>query len=78
MGIEKKVSTTRYTKGVGQRSKRRTGIIVQSIRLLVADNNKMHQAAKVEEISFNAWAKRTLKRECDKVLARAAKKKAEV
>lgn len=71
----KSITTHIYVKGVGRRSKRRTGVIVQSIRLLAVDNNKLHDAAKVMGISFNGWATQTLKREASKVLAKAAKKK---
>ena len=61
-----------YTKGVGRRAKRKTGVIVQSIRLLVSDNNKLHDAAKTEGISFNGWASRILVREANKALKREA------
>jgi hypothetical protein len=73
----KKLTTKGYAKGVGQRSKKRTGYIVQSIRILVADNKKMHNAAKAENRSFNGWAQTVLLREADKVLKRveAAKQK---
>lgn len=73
----KKISINSYTKGVGRRSKRRSGVIVQSIRLLVVENTRLHQAAKESGISFNGWASLTLKREADKVLKRkeAQKKK---
>jgi hypothetical protein len=73
----KKVINNSYVKGVGRRSKKRSGIIVQSIRLLVVDNKRLHLAAKEEGISFNGWASLTLKREADKVLKRieAAKQK---
>lgn len=70
----KRVGTKTYTKGVGQRSKRRTGIIVQSIRILVTENNLMHKAAKAEGISFNGWASRILKREAEKTMQRQQKK----
>lgn len=73
----KEIRTNVYTKTVGRRAKRRSGVIVQSIRLLVSDNNKLHDAAKLEGISFNGWATRTLVREAKKALKRneAAKKK---
>jgi uncharacterized protein (DUF1778 family) len=81
MAIKKMAGNIRinsYTKGVGQRSKKRkTGVIVQSLRLLVSDNNLLHQAAKVEGISFNGWATITLKREAGKILQREAKLKLE-
>lgn len=70
----KKVSNKSYAKGVGQRSKRRSGIIVQSIRILVTENNLMHKAAKAEGISFNGWASRILKREAEKTMQRQQKK----
>ena len=80
MAIKKdasKIGINTYVKGVGRRSKRRTGVIVQSIRLLVVENNRLHSAAKAEGISFNGWATLTRKREADKVLKRkeAAKKR---
>lgn len=73
----KEIRTNVYTKTVGRRAKRRSGVIVQSIRLLVSDNNKLHDAAKLEGISFNGWATRALVREAKKALKRneAAKKK---
>ncbi len=82
MAIKKDAKSIRintYTKGVGRRAKRRSGVIVQSIRLLVSDNNKLHDAAKLEGISFNGWATRVLVREADKALKRkqAAKQKVE-
>jgi hypothetical protein len=70
----KEIRTNVYIRGVGRRAKRRSGVIVQSIRLLVADNNKLHDAAKAEGISFNGWATKTLKREAEKVAARKKKK----
>jgi len=70
----KKITVNTYVKGVGRRSKRRTGVIVQSIRLLALENNKLHDAAKAVGISFNGWATRTLQREAEKVLARKKKK----
>ena len=82
MAIKKEAKVIRintYIKGVGRRSSRKTGVIVQSIRLLAKDNNKLHDAAKAEGISFNGFATKTLMREADKVLKRkqAAKKKVE-
>lgn len=76
----KEIKINSYQKGVGGRSRRRTGVIVQSIRLLVVDNNKLHDAAKVEGISFNGWASRILIREAAKVLKRneAAKQQKKV
>ena len=73
----KEIRINTYIKGVGRRAKRRSGVIVQSIRLLVTDNNKLHDAAKLEGISFNGWATKILVREADKALKRkeAAKKK---
>jgi hypothetical protein len=73
----KEIRINTYIKGVGRRAKRRSGVIVQSLRLLVIDNNKLHNAAKAEGISFNGWATKTLVREASKVLKRkeAAKKK---
>ncbi len=50
-------------------------MIVQSIRLLAVDNNKLHKAAKAAGISFNGWATLTLKREADKVFKRHEAKK---
>jgi hypothetical protein len=73
----KEIRINTYIKGVGRRSKRKTGVIVQSIRLLAAENNELHKAAKVEGISFNGWATLTLKREAGKVLQREAKLKLE-
>jgi hypothetical protein len=73
MAIKKnasKITINSYAKGVGRRSKRRTGVIVQSIRLLSVDNNKLHDAAKWEGISFNGWATQILTREAAKVLKR--------
>ena len=71
----KSIRTNTYIKGVGRRAKRRSGVIVQSIRLLVTDNNKLHDAAKAEGISFNGFATRTLVREAAKILKREAAKK---
>jgi hypothetical protein len=74
MAIKKDASSIRtnsYVKGVGRRSKRR-GVLVQSIRLLATENDKLHKAAKAEGISFNGWATRTLTREADKALKRVA------
>jgi predicted HicB family RNase H-like nuclease len=83
MAIKKEASEIKinsYAKGVGRRSRRRTGVIVQSIRLLIVDNNQLHDAAKAEGISFNGWATRTLTREAAKVLKRkeAAKEQKKV
>jgi predicted HicB family RNase H-like nuclease len=76
----KTIKVNSYAKGVGRRSRRRTGVIVQSIRLLITDNNKLHDAAKAEGISFNGWASKTLTREAAKVLKRkeAAKEQKKV
>ena len=74
----KKVINAAYIKGVGRRSKKRTGIVVQSIRLLVVDNKRLHTAAKETGISFNGWATLTLKREADKVLKRKEAQKTKV
>jgi hypothetical protein len=74
MAIKKDAKTIKinsYAKGVGRRSRRRTGVIVQSIRLLIVDNNKLHDAAKAEGISFNGWATRILNTAAAKVLKRA-------
>jgi hypothetical protein len=70
----KKITINSYAKGVGRRSRRRTGVIVQSIRLLSVDNNRLHDAAREKGISFNGWATQTLMREADKVLKLAARK----
>jgi hypothetical protein len=74
-----KITINSYAKGVGRRSRRRTGVIVQSIRLLSVDNNRLHEAAKWEGISFNGWATQTLTAAAAKVLKRreAAKQKKE-
>jgi predicted HicB family RNase H-like nuclease len=74
----KEIRINTYTKGVGRRAKRRSGVIVQSIRLLVIDNNKLHDAAKAEGISFNGWATKTLVREAAKVLKRKEAEKQKV
>jgi predicted HicB family RNase H-like nuclease len=73
----KEIKINSYAKGVGRRSRRRSGVIVQSIRLLTVDNNMLHDAAKAEGISFNGWATKILTREAAKVLKRkeAAKQK---
>jgi hypothetical protein len=65
MSTAKQPSTVGYGMG-GQRSGKKTGIIVQSIRISVADNNKMHRVAKAEGRSFNSWAAMVLKREAEK------------
>jgi hypothetical protein len=71
------MATKSYTKGVGQRSKKRTGYVVQSIRLLAPENKQLHVAAKEAGISFNGWAVNILKREAAKSIKRieAAKPK---
>jgi predicted HicB family RNase H-like nuclease len=74
----KEIRSNSYIKGIGRRSRRRTGVIVQSIRLLATDNNKLHDAAKVEGISFNGWASKILTREAAKVLKRAEAAKQKV
>jgi hypothetical protein len=66
----KKITINSYAKGVGRRSRRRTGVIVQSIRLLSVDNNLLHDVAKWEGISFNGWATKTLMAAATKVLKR--------
>jgi hypothetical protein len=76
MATKKVVVNSSYVKGVGRRSKKRTGVVVQSIRLLVVDNKRMHDAAREVGISFNGWASMTLKREADKVLKRKEAAKA--
>lgn len=76
MATKKVVINSSYVKGVGRRSKKRTGVIVQSIRLLVVDNRRMHDAAREVGISFNGWASKILKREADKVLKRIEAAKA--
>jgi hypothetical protein len=73
----KKVIANSYVKGVGRRSKKRTGIIVQSIRLLVTDNKMLHHAAKEQGISFNGWASQVLIREATKVMKRKQAAKTE-
>jgi predicted HicB family RNase H-like nuclease len=74
----KQIKINSYAKGVGRRSKRRSGVIVQSIRLLSVDNNRFHDAAKAEGISFNGWATKILTREATKVLKRKAEAKKKV
>lgn len=74
----KKVVSNGYVRGVGRRSRKRTGIVVQSIRLLAADNKTMHKAAKEEGISFNGWASRVLIREAEKIMKRKQAAKTEV
>jgi hypothetical protein len=70
MATKKVVHNSTYVKGVGRRSKKKKGIVVQSIRLLVVDNKRLHDAARESGISFNGWASKTLVREADKVLKR--------
>lgn len=65
MSTSKKPTTVGYGMG-GQRSKKRTGNITQSIRITVADNNLMHKVAKGEGRSFNSWAATVLRREAAK------------
>jgi hypothetical protein len=52
----------RTTKLGGQRSKKKTGIVVQSLRIPVKDNNLFHKAAKADKRSFNTWANIALMR----------------
>lgn len=66
---EKKQART-HSKTVGRRSTKTTGDIVQSVRLLVADNKRLHKAAAKVGISFNGWAAIILKREAEKILAK--------
>jgi hypothetical protein len=76
----KEIRSNSYIKGIGRRSRRRSGVIVQSIRLLATDNNKLHDAAKAEGISFNGFATKALLAAAAKVLRRkeaAKQKKAE-
>ena len=56
----------------GQRSDKTEGIITQSIRITVAENNQMHKVAKAEGRSFNSWAAWVLLRETRKALTRKA------
>lgn len=74
MSTSKKSKAVGYGMG-GQRSGKTDGIITQSIRITVADNNRMHKVAKAEGRSFNSWAAMTLLRETNKVLKRKAKSK---
>lgn len=67
--------TVGYGRLGGQRSDKTEGIITQSIRITVADNNRMHKVAKAEGRSFNSWAAMTLLRETNKALKRKAKSK---
>jgi hypothetical protein len=62
-----------YTKSAGQRSKKRSGVVLSTIRIPVADSKTMHKAAKVEKRSFNVWAGITLLREAERVLRNSTK-----
>jgi hypothetical protein len=69
----KKKKGSIYVQGVGNRTKKRSGTITTSLRLSVADNKRLHLAAKADNRSFNAWAYVILSREADRILAREAK-----
>jgi hypothetical protein len=44
------------SRGPGRQTKKRTGYIVTSLRLLAQENRELRRAAKNERISFNSWA----------------------
>ena len=77
MSTSKKTTTVGYGMG-GQRSKKRTGKITQSVRLTVADNNLMHKVAKGLNRSFNSWAATTLINEAVKIAKRKGIQQKEV
>jgi hypothetical protein len=64
----KKAVKSGYTKGVGQRSKKKSGLVLAQLRIPVADSKLMHKAAQKDKRSFNIWAGLVLLREAEKVL----------
>jgi hypothetical protein len=56
-------------------SKKRSGYISQSVRLTVAENKLMREAAELEGFSINFWATRTLVAAAKKQIAAAANDK---
>jgi hypothetical protein len=66
----KKLKTAKYVPGAGNRSRKRTGIVVQSIRMLASDNKLVRAAAKNAGESINAWVNAVLIREVNKALKR--------
>jgi hypothetical protein len=53
-------ATKPFVRGVGNQTKKRTGYVVTSLRLLAQENRELRRAAKREGISFNGWAINTL------------------
>jgi hypothetical protein len=47
--------------GTGQRSVKTEGHVVQAVRMLVADNNKVRKAAERADMSINSWAAAVLR-----------------
>jgi uncharacterized protein (DUF1778 family) len=55
-------------------SPKKTGYVVQSLRLSVEDNLLIHEASDIAKFSFNGWAVTKLVEEAKRVIAKAAKK----
>lgn len=54
------------TRGPGQWTKKKTGYIVTSLRLLVKENRELRKFSRNLGISFNSWALNTLLTEARK------------
>jgi uncharacterized protein (DUF1778 family) len=48
------------SRSVGRQTKKKTGYITTSIRLLVEENKRLRKAAAIKGFSFNMWAINTL------------------
>lgn len=67
--------TMPFVASKGRRSKKRTGMIVQSLRMPVADNTLVRRAAKISRMSVNGWGVKAILDAAEKVIAHHAAKK---
>jgi uncharacterized protein (DUF1778 family) len=73
----KKATRRRIKSGAGTRSKKKDGYVLQSVRMLVDENNKVREAAEYSGLSINLWCVETLTSAAEKVISKKAKLEAE-
>jgi uncharacterized protein (DUF1778 family) len=56
-----KKATRKTLRGTGTRSTKKTGYVLQSVRMPVAENNLVRKAADIKGVSINGWAAVTLR-----------------
>lgn len=64
--------TMPFVASKGRRTKKRTGMIVQSLRMPVADNKLIRRAAQISRMSINGWGVKAIVEAAEKVIARKA------